>query len=104
MTNMPQKCIVDTNVPKIANRAQNPDSVPDELATCVLNCVEAIEHIVTKGGLVIDDGDEIFTEYHRQLRMSGQPGVGDLFMKWVHDNRWQLPQHSLFYIIYKHRN
>ena len=24
-------------------------------------------------------------------RMKGQPGVGDRFMKWVHDNRWSLP-------------
>ena len=23
--------------------------------------------------------------------MRGQPGVGDIFMKWVHDNRWSLP-------------
>ena len=23
--------------------------------------------------------------------MKGQPGVGDRFMKWVHDHRWSLP-------------
>ena len=92
MINMPPKCVVDTNVPKTANLAQNPDSVPEELWACVLNCVEAIEHIVKNGGLVIDDGDEIFTEYRHQLRMKGCPGVGDRFMKWVHDNRWHLPQ------------
>ena len=23
--------------------------------------------------------------------MRGQPGVGDRFIKWVHDNRWSLP-------------
>jgi len=91
MINMPQKCVVDTNVPKTANLAQHPDSVPDELTACVLTCVQAIEHIVKKGGLVIDAGDEIFTEYRQQLSMSGQPGVGDRFMKWVHDHRWQLP-------------
>jgi hypothetical protein len=39
--------------------------------------------------LVIDDGDEIFDEYRQQLSMAGQPGVGDKFMKWVHDNRWK---------------
>ncbi|MCF7972806.1 MAG: hypothetical protein K9N55_03215 [Phycisphaerae bacterium] len=89
---MPPKCVVDTNVPKTANRAQDPDGIPDELTTCVLNCVEAIEYIVKKGGLVIDSGDEIFTEYRHQLRMEGQPGVGDHFMKWVHDRRWQLPE------------
>ena len=25
------------------------------------------------------------------FRMRGHPGVGDRFMKWVHDNRWSLP-------------
>ena len=44
------------------------------------------------GGLVIDAGDEIFDEYRQQLSMKGQPGVGDRFMKWVHDNRWNLPE------------
>jgi hypothetical protein len=92
MIKMPPKCVVDTNVPKTANLSQDPANVPEELKACVWNCVEAIEHVVKKGGLVIDDGDEIFTEYRHQLGMSGQPGVGDRFMKWVHDNRWQLPQ------------
>jgi hypothetical protein len=92
MFSMPQKCVVDTNVPKTANLAQDPSRVPDEIANCVLNCVKAIEHVVKTGGLVIDAGDEIFTEYRQQLSMSGQPGIGDHFMKWVHDHRWQLPQ------------
>jgi len=91
MSKLPQKCVVDTNVPKTANLAQNPDMVPDDLRACVLTCVEAIGHIVKNGGLVLDAGDEIFTEYRQQLSMSGQPGVGDRFMKWVHDHRWQLP-------------
>lgn len=89
--NLPSKCLVDTNVPKTANLAQNPDKIPDELTECVLACVEAIEHVIKKGGLVIDAGDEIFDEYRQQLSMKGQPGVGDRFMKWVHDNRWALP-------------
>jgi phenylpropionate dioxygenase-like ring-hydroxylating dioxygenase large terminal subunit len=62
--------------------------VPDE---CVLACVQAIEHVIKKHGLVIDAGDEIFDEYRDQLSMKGQPGQGDRFMKWVHDNRWSLP-------------
>jgi hypothetical protein len=58
---------------------------------CILACVEAIEHVIKKRGLVLDSGDEIFDEYRRQLSMKGQPGVGDRFMKWVHDHRWSLP-------------
>lgn len=90
MNNMPRKCVVDTNVPKTANLAMDPADIPDELAGCVLACVESVEHVVRNGGLVLDSGDEIFDEYRRQLSMRGQPGVGDRFMKWVHDNRWKL--------------
>ena len=86
-----RKYLVDTNVAKTSNlatQAMSNTDVPDE---CVLACVEAIEHVIDKWSLVIDDGNEIFDEYRQQLNMSGQPGVGDLFMKWVHDNRWKLP-------------
>jgi hypothetical protein len=88
---LPKKCLVDTNVPKTANLALDPVKVPHQLTGCVLSCVEAVEHVIKKGGLVIDAGDEIFNEYRQQLSMKGQPGVGDRFMKWVHDNRWSLP-------------
>ena len=83
--------VVDTNVPKVANLVASPDPDSDVPRGCVLACVEAIKRVVEDKGLVIDDGDEIFGEYRRQLSMSGQPGVGDHFMKWVHDNRWGLP-------------
>lgn len=88
---LPKKCLVDTNVPKIANLATQPDPDSDVSMTCVLACVEAIEHVIKKYALIIDAGDEIFSEYRQQLSMKGQPGVGDRFMKWVHDNRWSLP-------------
>ena len=87
----PEKCIVDTNVPKNASMSLDPDKVPTDLGDCVIACIEAIEHVMKKQALVIDDGDEIFDEYRKQLSLKGQPGVGDRFMKWVHDNRWQLP-------------
>ena len=88
---LPKKCLVDTNVPKTANLALAPNDIPQELVGCVSACVEAIEHIIKNRGLVIDAGDEIFDEYRQQLSMKGQPGLGDRFMKWVHDNRWSLP-------------
>ena len=88
---LPEKCVVDTNVPKTANLAISPDQQPEALAACVLACVEAREHVIKKRGLIIDAGDEIFDEYRRQLDMCGQPGVGDHFIKWAHDNRWGLP-------------
>lgn len=88
---LPKKCLVDTNVPKMANLATQPDPDFDVSHACVLACIEAVEHVITKRGLIIDAGDEIFDEYRQQLSMKGQPGVGDRFMKWVHDNRWSLP-------------
>lgn len=91
MNGLHKNCVVDTNVPKTANLALAPDKIPQELTNCILACVEAIEHVVKKGGLVIDAGDEIFNEYRQQLSLKGQPGVGDRFMKWVHDNRWKFP-------------
>ncbi len=91
MSGIPSKCLVDTNVPKTANLALTPAAIPPELTSCVHACIEAVDQIIKKGGLVIDAGDEIFTEYRQQLSLRGQPGVGDLFVKWVHDNRWTFP-------------
>ena len=88
---LPDKCLVDTNVPKTANLATQPDPNSDMPYECVLSCIEAVEHVIQKRGLIIDSGDEIFDEYRGQLKMKGQPGVGDRFMKWVHDHRWSLP-------------
>lgn len=85
------KRIVDTNVPKTANLALDPASVPDELVDCVTACVELIQDVTKHGGLVIDAGDEIYDEYRANLDMKGAPGVGDKFMKWVHSTRWSWP-------------
>jgi hypothetical protein len=84
---LPKKCLVDTNVPKTANLATQPDPGSDVSDACVLACVEAVEHVIKKRGLIIDAGDEIFDEYRQQLSMKGQPGIGDVFMKWVNDHR-----------------
>lgn len=92
MSTLPNKCLVDTNVPKTANLANDPNSIPDELVGCVFACVEAVIHVTKNGGLVIDCGDEIFTEYRKRLSIIGRPGIGDKFMKWVHDNRWNFPE------------
>ncbi len=92
--NLPKNCLLDTNVPKTANLAHRPDTVPQEMVACVNACVDAIEHVIQKRCLILDDGDEIFDEYRQQLSMAGQPGMGDRFMKWVHDNRWTLPSSS----------
>ena len=87
MNNLPDKCVVDTNVPKVANLTTNYDDNGNFPLDCVLACVDAIVHIVKKGGLVIDNNFEIYGEYRNNLAIRGEPGVGDRFMKWVHDNQ-----------------
>lgn len=90
---IPKKYILDTNVPKTANLATIPDELTAENINCVQKCVELIEEITkTKNeGIVLDSLDEIFNEYRGQLNLGGSPGQGDLFMKWLHDNRWGFP-------------
>ncbi len=87
---LPGICVVDTNVPKVANLAIAPDPDSDIGLDCILACVDAIEHVM-KHCLVVDEGDEIFMEYLRELPMKGQGGIGYRFMKWVHDYRWSWP-------------
>jgi hypothetical protein len=91
MRHLPNKCIVDTNVPKTANLADNPANISDELVRCVQICVEAIDHVMNTGNLVMDSKDEIYNEYISNLCLSGRKGFGNAFMKWVHDNRWNFP-------------
>jgi hypothetical protein len=106
MNNLPKKCLLDTNVPITANyrvnsgnpAGGNSDNLPDGLTKdCVRACVEAVEHVVKNGGLVLDSGGEIFKEYLKNLSDTkhphnlsrhGHPGVGNKFMMWVHKNRW----------------
>ena len=86
--------IVDTNVPKTANRGRDTAAIPPAEVKCILACIEAVTKVVSNFSLVLDAGDEIFTEYRRQLHLSGLPGIGDAFVKWVHENRYLLPDES----------
>ena len=90
-SSLPSKCIVDTNVPVVANLAKDPMTIADDLVDCVEACTHAIEHVTSgRGKIVMDNGNNIFNEYRRQLSMSGQPGIGDHFMKWIHDHQYRL--------------
>ena len=39
MSNLPSKCLLDTNVPKTANLAVDPAKILQDLAPCVLACL-----------------------------------------------------------------
>lgn len=90
MKSFPDKCLVDTNVPKIANLATKSDLLSDVPDTCIEQCVLALEHITTNGGLVLDDGGEIFAEYLANLSLGGEPGLGNAFARWVQNNQWNV--------------
>jgi hypothetical protein len=74
---------VDTNVAIVANG--NSEQAGDAL---VEKCIDVLMKLTRKGGLVLDQHGEIFDEYRQNLSLRGQPGTGDLFMKWVHDHQW----------------
>ena len=75
--------VVDTNVPIVANgRGTHADT------KCRLACVEAIHTIQASQTVVIDEARAILTEYRRNLNLSGQPGFGDRFFKYVWDNQY----------------
>ena len=74
--------VVDTNVPVVANgRSEQADQ------DCVIACIDALADIRDAGMIVLDGLMLILDEYMRNLSMSGQPGPGDLFMKWVWNNQ-----------------
>ncbi len=72
--------VVDTNVLVVANHRDGGSYV------CARNCARALLAIKNLGVIVVDDGGSILSEYRRYCCVAGQPGLGDSFMKWVHDN------------------
>lgn len=76
--------VVDTNVPLVV---KFPEGHPRELIDA---CEIMIETIIESGAPVVtDDGGEIFDEYVHQLNWSGQPSLGDAFVRYVYDNRYR---------------
>jgi hypothetical protein len=74
--------VVDTNVAVVANRKE------DASAGCVRACVNEILAITAdEKRVVIDLEGLIIREYMDNLSLAGQPGVGDAFMKWLHQNQ-----------------
>jgi hypothetical protein len=74
--------VVDTNVPVAANGMA--DHVSED---CVIGCVKRLKRVRKKEILLLDDGRRILDEYKGYLSPSGQPGLGDMFMKWVWNNQ-----------------
>jgi len=74
--------VVDTNVPVVANGNSEQAS-----ADCVVSCAKRLQSVMVTGQIVLDDAWLIIEEYQNNLRSAGQPGPGDVFLKWVLTNR-----------------
>src|SRR5690606_36140728 len=78
MSEIPLRCVIDTNVALTANGAAEQAS-----SECVANSARALLQVTRHGHLFVDDAGEIVAEYMRKLNPRGQPGPGDAFLKWV---------------------
>ncbi|UGT64002.1 hypothetical protein [Nocardia asteroides] len=75
--------VVDTNVPLVVKFS---DDHPPEL---VDGCEIILEYILeNRIPIFTDDAGEIVDEYLHQLNRSGQPTLGDAFIKYVLENRY----------------
>lgn len=85
---LPLKCVVDTNIPVIANNKEFEDDGERLLPSpeCVLKCVETVRRIKEEGHIYIDNGWRIIGEYLDNLDTTGQPGAGNAFLKWLLQN------------------
>lgn len=83
MNDLPLRCVVDTNVPRTANGENHGAS-----SSCTTASARALREVTERGHLFLDGGNAIFNEYRKGLSLSGQPGPGDAFLKWVLTNQW----------------
>ena len=77
--------VVDTNVAIAANGRRTHADL-----RCQRSCIATLKTVVKEETIAIDDAGLIFQEYAKHLRRSGQPGVGDLFLKHVFDHQYRL--------------
>jgi hypothetical protein len=79
-----RKVILDTNVLIVANGESEQASL-----TCVSACQTVLKQVQEQQSLIVlDEPDFIFKEYQNHLNPTGQPGLGDVFFKWLFKNRW----------------
>ncbi len=80
------KVAVDTNV-SIASNGRNTHAGLD----CQVKCIEFLQLSISANSrtkIVLDQTGLIFDEYKSYLNFHGQPGVGDIFFKYLHDHMY----------------
>ena len=80
---MTDRLVIDTNVLKVANGKS-----PQADSECELACIKMLEGAKGKRGVLIDGSDLIMGEYKRHCSYAGEPGLGDAFFKFLHDNEY----------------
>jgi hypothetical protein len=75
--------IIDTNVFIAANGRHS----PQVSARGVEKCQEFVNGLFDNALVSIDSNNEIFHEYFSHMDFSGQPGVGDGFVKYLFDHQ-----------------
>lgn len=78
MKGPPSRCVVDTNVGMTANQRNAAAS-----AACAAASARALHAVMKNGHVFVDDEGRIVAEYRKNLSAKGEPGPGDLFLKWL---------------------
>lgn len=73
------RCVVDTNVPIVANGGADPNNARPPSISCRIAAVTFLKELLGVGTVLLDLEGQIQEEYRSYLRPSGQPGVGDRF-------------------------
>jgi hypothetical protein len=73
------RCVVDTNVPIVANGSADPNDARPPSVACRIAAVTFLQELVKAGTVLLDLEGLIQEEYRRYLSPRGQPGVGDRF-------------------------
>ncbi len=88
---MAEPVVIDSNLLIVSNARDVNQATPE----CIGRCVKFLENVRSAGRIVIDDAFIILNEYMRKVSPSGQPGVGDAFLKWVLTNQANVSRCSL---------
>ena len=83
MSKLPNHCVVDTNVATTANGANQGAS-----QGCVVSSAKALQTVMETGHVYVDASGLIVAEYRKNLSAKGQPGPGDVFLKWLLTHEW----------------
>lgn len=77
------RCVVDTNVPIVANGYLDASDSRAPAIACRIAAVQFLQELASEGRIVLDLAGDMQAEYRRYLNPAGQPGVGDRFYQIV---------------------